>query len=152
MTSEFDSLYKQDQKIITSFQKGIYTEAQTYEKNKILIKKLNELLAKKLIKTGKNYFTLAMIFHHAYKLNYSKKAVKFAKLAVEKNYKKGKWLIASTTDRLLQLQNKPQKFGTQVENMNTKKLKMYKLDPKTTDKERKEYGLPSLKELKKYLK
>jgi hypothetical protein len=151
MAKEFDQLYKKDQEIIAKFQKGIYTEKQTYKKNKILIKELEILLRKKSLKRGKDYFITAMIFHHACELNYSRKAIKFAKLAIEKGYNQGKWLIASTTDRLLQLQNKPQKFGTQVENMSAKKLKMYKLNPKTTDKERKRYGLPNLNYLKRYL-
>ena len=93
-----------------------------------------------------------MILHHRSKISTSKKAIKYAKLSLEKGYNKGKWLIASSTDRLLQLQGKPQKFGTQVVNMKAKNLKLHKLDPKTTDEERKKYGLPTLKELKKYLK
>lgn len=141
MSKELERLFKEDQKHTGKWRK--YTKGQYQKINKELQNKING------VKTGRDYFIAAIIFQHGFTISSSKKALKYSKLAVKKGYAKGKWLIASATDRLLQLQGKPQKFGTQVVNMYAKELKLYKLNPKTTDKERKSYGLPSLKQLKK---
>jgi hypothetical protein len=150
MSKEFEQIYQKDQTSIKKWSQDKLTDKEYSKINNELIKKINSLLKSQQKITGKEYFISAMIFHHQNKLITSKKAVKYAKIAFEKGYKRGKWLIASTTDRLLQLQGKPQKYGTQVVDMKAKKLKIYKLNPKTTDKERQEYGLPTLKQLKKY--
>lgn len=128
-----------------------YTKKEYLSVNKELIKELNKLIKQKKLKKPKDYFSAAIILHHRYTLSTSKKALVYSKIAYKKGYKKGKWLIASITDRLLKLQGKSQKFGTQVVDEDTKILKMYKVNPKTTDKERKKYGLPPLKYLKEYL-
>jgi len=150
MSKEFEKLYKEDQEIIKTWSKGKITNKEFYKKNWKLRKQIEKLLESKRRISGKDYFISSILFHHASKISFSKKALDYAKKGYEKGYKKGKWLIASTTDRLLQLQSKPQKFGTQVQDMKAKELKLYKLNPKTKDKERKDYGLPTLKELKKY--
>ena len=150
MTKEFEKLYRKDQKIISDLKKKKIGKKEYFLKTKSLGGELKKLLEKKKNLTGKDYFISAIIFHHNYKLNSSKKAVRLSKKSYEIGYKKGKWLIASTTDRLLQLERKPQKYGTQVVDIFSDKLNIYKTDPKTTDEERKEFGLPTFKELKKY--
>lgn len=149
MSKEFERLFGEDQKAIETWSAGKMPDKEFNKINSKLINEVEKLLKSQKKISGKDYFTAAIIFHHMYKLPFSKRAVEFAKMSHELGYKKGKWLIASTTDRLLQLEGKPQKFGTQVVNMKAKRLKLYKLNPKTTDKERKEYGLPTLKQIKK---
>ena len=148
MSKELKILYKKDQYHTGRWEK-YYTKRQYLQFNKNLVKRLEDLFKKNKINSGKDYFIATIILHHSFNIANSKKALNYSKLAVEKGYKKGKWFIASATDRLLQLQRKPQKFGTQVEDMNAKKLKIYKLNSKTTDKERKEFGLPTLNQIKK---
>jgi len=149
MLRKLEKVYKKDE-YYTKRWKKYYTKKEYLRINKELQQEVDELIKKRKIINPRDYFMIATIFQHGFNIPSSKKALKYAKLAVQKGYKKGKWLIASATDRLLQLQGKPQKFGTQVINMKAKKLKLYKLNPKTTDKERKDYGLPTLKQLKKY--
>jgi len=151
MTKEFESLYKEDQKHVKKWEKQ-YTDKEFYAINRNLRKKVQDLLDKGKAKTGRDYFIVAMVFQHGFTLSSSKKAIKYAKKAFKEGYEKGKWLIASATDRLLQLQRKPQKFGTQAVKTKSGKWIFYKTDPSTTDKERKAYGLPTLKELKNRLK
>ena len=151
MTKEFESLYKEDQKHVKRWAKQ-YSDKEFYEINRRLRKKVDGLIRKGKAKDGRDYFLAAMIFQHGFTITSSKKAIRLAKKAVNLGYTKGKWLIASATDRLLQLQGKPQKFGTQIIETKSGKVKMYKTDPKITDKERKAFGLPTLKELKKRLK
>ncbi|KKS76730.1 MAG: Tetratricopeptide repeat protein [Candidatus Woesebacteria bacterium GW2011_GWC1_42_9] len=149
MLREFERLYKEDQYHTRKWAKH-YTKKEYLKINKRLQEKVNKFIKGSKLKNSRDYFIAAMIFQHGFNIPSSKKSLRYAGLAVQRGYKKGKWLIASATDRLLQLQGKPQKFGTQVVNMKAKRPKLYKLNPKTTDKERKEYGLPTLKELKKY--
>ncbi len=148
MTEEIERLYREDQKHVKRWADH-YTDKEFYKINKELQKKVQKLLENNKAKSGRDFFIVAMIFHHGFTQTSSRKAIKYAKKSVELGYKKGKWLIASATDRLLQLQRRLQKFGTQIVETKSGKIKMYKVDSKTTDEERKEYGLPTLKELKK---
>ena len=77
--------------------------------------------------------------------------MKYIKEALAGGYHKQEWLIASINDRLLQLQDKPQKYGTQIVKSKKGKYKQYKIDNSISDKERIRIGLPKLKDLKKYL-
>lgn len=149
MSKEMEKLYREDQRLVSKWHKE-YSGKDVFKINKDLRRKVDELMKKGKVRTGKDYFIAAIIFHHAYNISTSRRALSYARRAFDKGYKRGKWLIASATDRLLQLQRKPQKFGTQVVDMSAKNLKLYTLDSKTTDDERREYGLPTLKELKKY--
>ena len=131
--------------------KDHYTDKEYFETNKYLRSELNKLIKKGKMKKAKDYYTAGIILHHAFNLALSKKALRYAKLSVKKGYKPAKTLIAQATDRLLQLQGKPQKFGTQATELKNGKWKLYPIDGTITDKERKAYGLPTLKYLKEYL-
>lgn len=92
-----------------------------------------------------------MVCHHGFTLSASRLALKLAKESYKMGYKQSKTLIAQATDRMLQLQGKPQKFGIQAIKTKNGRWKMYKIDGSVTDKERKDYGLPPLKILRDYL-
>ena len=151
MSKKFEKLYNEDQKHVRNWADH-YTNKEFYRINKELQKKVEKLLENNKAKNGRDLFIASIIFHHGFTKTSSKKAISYAKRAVEIGYRKGRWLVASATDRLLQLQGKSQKFGTQIIETKSGKIRMYKVDSKTTDKERKEYGLPTLKELKGRLK
>lgn len=107
-------------------------------------KKLQELIRKKLLKTPRDYFMAAMIFQHGGTVQYVRKAKEFAKKAMEFGNRDARWLYAAAIDRILMMQNKKQKFGTQYVQKNGK-WQPYPINPKTTDKERKKYNVPTLK-------
>lgn len=146
--NEFEKLYKKDQYHIKRWAKN-YSDEEFYKINKKIRKKLEDLLKKKL--TPRQKFICAMIYHHGFTPQCSKKALMYIKQSQAEGYQRQKWLIASIIDRLLQLQGKPQKYGTQIVELKSGKLKQYKLDNSITDKERVELGLPKLKELKRDL-
>ena len=152
MKKEFESLYRKDQYHVRRWAVK-YTDEEFAVINKNLQKRLELLIKhKKEELSGRECFIAAMIYHHGFTVACAKKAVAYAKKAVNKGYLRGKWLVASATDRLCQLQGKAQKFGTQIIETKTGKVRMYKVDPKTTDEERKAYGLPSLQSLKDRLR
>jgi len=148
MTKEFDKLYKEDQYHVKRWEKN-YSDVEFHRINTRIRKKLQKLLDKGNAKTGRDYFVASIIFHHGFRISLSKRAIKYSEKSIEQGYKGGKEMLALTIDRLLVLQGKPQKFGSQGFELKSGKWKIYKVDPKTTDKERKEHGLPTLKEMKK---
>ncbi len=143
-----EEIYSQDQKNTKDWEKK-YTDEEFYKLNRELRNELKKHLSRNL--TGKQLWMAGMVYHHGFTITSSKKALGLAKKSLKKGYKPAKTLIAQSTDRLLQLQGKPQKFGTQVVKLKNGKWKMYRLDGTITDKDREEHGLPPLKILKRYI-
>lgn len=148
--NDFEKLYRKDQYHIKRWEKN-YTDEEFYEINKKIRKKLERLIKRKKKLNSREKFICAMIYHHGFTIPYSKKAMKYIKEAQKEGYNRQKWLIASITDRLLQLQGKPQKYGTQIVKLKNRKYKQYRLDNSISDEERIKIGLPKLKDLKRYL-
>lgn len=128
-----------------------------FEKNfDLMVKRDNYRLAEArqivkdgLLKTGKEFYCAAMIFHHSGKLSDTKNALRLIKGSMEKNYKLAKWLFAAITDRILTQQGLKQKFGTQFQrNIKTGKWKLFPIDSKTSDSERAKFNVPTLKKIK----
>lgn len=149
MRSPFDKLYRRDQHHTKRWEK-YYTDKQYFALNRELRKELEALLKKRKSLTGREYYITGIIYHHAHTVSSTKRAIAYAKKSAALDYMPGKTLTAQATDRLLQLQGKPQKFGTQC-NFVKGKWKMHPVDGTISDEERKEHGLPALRELKKYL-
>jgi hypothetical protein len=150
----FEKLNREDQRNIKIWKKNKKdkdSDKTFYKANKKIRKRLNNLLKDKKHLTSREHFICAIILHHGFTLSSSKRAIRHIKIAQEKGYKKQKWLIASIKDRILQIQGKPQKYGTQAIRLKNGKYKQYKTDESIDDKKRKSLGLPSFKELKKYL-
>ncbi|MDP3986817.1 MAG: hypothetical protein Q8P81_01175 [Nanoarchaeota archaeon] len=132
---EFEKLYRKDQYHISRWEKN-YTDEEFYKINKGIRKELEKLLDKNKILTPRQKFICAMVYHHGFNITSSKKALRFIREAQAERYGRQKWLIASIIDRLLQLQGKPQKYGTQIIKLKNGKYKQYKLDGSITDKDR----------------
>ncbi|MEK6906858.1 MAG: hypothetical protein AABW81_04530 [Nanoarchaeota archaeon] len=153
----FEKLYGEDQSCVQLWEKN-YTNKEFFKIHRKIRKKLDKLMINRKL-SGREYFICAMIYHHEYTISSSKKALRNIKIAQSKGYNKQKWLIASIEDRLLQLQGRPQKYGTQLVMLKNRILQkskdgkyiQYKVDNSVTDKERASLGLPKLKNLKKYL-
>lgn len=143
-------IYYQDSKHVSRWKKQ-YTDKEFYTLNRDLRKKLDQLIDAKKCFTPRELWMAGMIYHHGFTLSSSKRALLFAERADDKGYKPAKTLIAQATDRLLQLQGKPQKFGTCAVMLKNGQFKLYRIDGTVTDAMRKEYGLPPLKILKAYL-
>lgn len=144
-------IYQQDQYHVKRWDKH-YTDKEFYAHNRELRKKLDHVLKSQKRLTARELWLVGMVFHHGFTLSSSKRALAYAFHAYEQGYKPAKTLIAQATDRLLQLQGRPQLFGTQGVQLKNGTWKHYRTDPRTTDKERKEYGLPPLKTLVSYFK
>jgi hypothetical protein len=149
---ELEKLFKQDQsdrrnkKIREDFEK-------LSERDLGRRKKANGILKKGEVKTGRDFYIMSMLYQHGPNITDTKKAVKFAKKSIDLGYEDAKWMFAATTDRLLTRQGRKQKFGTQFfMDLKTKKVRIMPVNKRTTDKMRKEFNVPTLKELKDKIK
>lgn len=118
---------------------------------------ISQMINEKQICTPVDYYRAAMIFQHSGSVEGVLKAQEFANKAMREGYVPAKWLYAAATDRVLVMQNKKQKFGTQFlqtvvigkDGKVKREWVVYPYDEKVTDAMRKEYNVPSLKELKR---
>lgn len=111
--NELEQLYKKDQQHIKRWKKN-YSDKEVYKINKKIRGELKKLLRKKKKLTPKEKFMCAMIYHHGFTIQSSKKALKYIRQSQEEGYLRQKWLIGSIIDRLLQLQGKPQNMGLKL--------------------------------------
>ncbi len=148
MNTNIAKIYKEDQLDRKSTSPNNFGEI--IKRDAIRKKITSRLLKNGEIKTGKEFYLAAIIFQHGQKLSDYRQAVKLARQAYERGYKKGRYLEALATDRLLVVSGKKQKFGTQFFQKNSRsKYILCPVDPKTTDADRKKYGLPPLYKLVK---
>ncbi len=111
-------------------------------------KMVDELIHKKEFLSAKDYFFVAMIFHHGPSIKDSMKAVKFSETSHELGYKKALPFYATCLDRLLIKKGKKQKFGTQYRRKDDQsEWRLLPVDSNTTDDERKKYKIAPFKKL-----
>ena len=99
---------------------------------------------------GVDYFRAGIVFQHG-EINDIRLAKHIASKGIKKNHKSSRWLYAAATDRILIMEGKKQKFGTQFGKDRDGFWVLLPVDNKTTDSERREYGVQSLTNIKKTL-
>lgn len=103
---------------------------------------INKILSDKKIKLrGVDYFYIGVIFQHGGTTQTTAQAKQFAQKGIKLGHNKSKWLYAAATDRLLLMQKKKQKFGTQYQKNEKGQWKLMPVTPGTTDAERKKYNV-----------
>lgn len=112
------------------------------EKRRIAIAKI--LSNKKNKLRGIDYFRIGVVFQHGGTAQTTAQAKQFAQKGIALGHDKSKWLYAAATDRLLLMQNKKQKFGTQYQKNAEGQWKLMPVSPSTTDAERKKYNVITL--------
>jgi hypothetical protein len=99
---------------------------------------------------GIDYFRMGLIFQHGNTLDSIRRARDLAKQGIEKEHKKSRWLYAAATDRMLMMQGKKQKYGTQFYlDPKTNEWKLHPISKNTTDDERTQYNIKPLHLVKK---
>lgn len=114
------------------------------------IKSLQKVLDEEINLRGIDYFRAGLIFQHGRDLQLIRKAKEYAKMSFELGYEPGRWLYAAATDRILMMQRKKQKFGTQfIKNTRSGKWFLHPVQTGTTDSERGRYNVIPLQDIKK---
>jgi hypothetical protein len=121
------------------------------KKCKVRISKVKEILDSDRNLSGDDYFHGCIIFMHGDCPDDFWQAYNLALKAVDGNYTGAKRFAAAAFDKWLMYQGKPQKFGLQYVPDGVR-LRMWDVDPKTTDKERADWEVPTLEELFKNVK
>ena len=96
--------------------------------------------------SGEDYFHACIIFLHGDCPEDFRQAYTCALKGVEIYYAPARKLAAAAYDRWLMYQGKPQKYGLQYVPDGTR-LRLWDVDPQTTDAERAEWDVPPLEEL-----
>jgi hypothetical protein len=96
--------------------------------------------------SGGDYFHGCIIFMHGDCPDDFWQAYSLALKAVDHQYEGARRFAAAAFDKWLMYQGKPQKFGLQYVPDGVK-LRLWDVDDKTTDEERADWDVPSLKEL-----
>lgn len=113
--------------------------------------RVNELLAEGHVTASDDYFYAALICQHGETLEEIWQAHELVQRAAEMGAtaslgaKDSLWLAAAAFDRWLMYQGKPQKYGTQFV-PDGKRMRLWDVDPATTDAERAANHIPSLRE------
>lgn len=107
-------------------------------------KRMGKIIKNGELKVGIDFHHAALIFQHGHSTRDYKKANDLASEAIRLGDKTARWLYATTMDRWLLSQNKPQKYGTQFMKENGEWRLVGSVDPNTSDDERKEYSVPKL--------
>jgi hypothetical protein len=118
------------------------------QKCKVRISKVKEILESKIRLSGDDYFHASILFMHGDCPDDFWQAYTLFLKALDQNYKDAKRFAAAAFDKWLMYQGKPQKFGLQYVPDGVR-LKLWDVDPKTTDNERAEWDVPTLQELNK---
>lgn len=148
-------LFEEDQKDRASKQWNKFSDkerlALIYNRDLKRIDIVDNILKNEPILRGIDFFRIGFMFGHMGNSAYFKKAMFFAKKGIELNHQKSKWLYAAAVDKILVNQKNNQKFGTLLRKDENGKWDIYPVDKKTTDKERKEFNIMSLGEIKDFL-
>lgn len=133
--------------------KGILNEKTNLEDQQRRIKLLS-LIPKAV--TAQDFANIALVFQHGdctLLLIFANKmagmAIDLAKNGTTFKYVNIRWLYAATLDRALEYAtpSRAQKYGTQNFSLGNDCVRLYVVDPRTTDEERAEYNVASLKNL-----
>lgn len=141
---ELEQMYLEDQSDRTAFEKDKISGEELDKRDFKRLKRLQELLEKQEIDLNEiwNLHYSALILHHSHKVEDVEKAHDFAKKAIAQGSSVTKWLYAATIDRLLVMQGKKQKFGTQFQIVNGEKV-FFPTDGSVSEAEKAEFGISS---------
>lgn len=107
-------------------------------------KKMAAIIAERPKLKGIDCFRAGIVFQHGGTVASTRKARDMAKKGAELGHERSKWLYAAATDRILVMQGKRQKFGTQYRKNGQGIWELSPVDQKTTDAERRKYHVKPL--------
>jgi hypothetical protein len=116
------------------------------ERDQLRLHRVKELLDAGGVDDAEDLFCAALILQHGSSLDDYWEAHELAKTSAEAGYGPARWLAAAAYDRWLMHQGRPQRFGTQYFAMGGGSLRLWEVDPTTTDEERAEWDVPPLRD------
>ena len=152
MHRELKYLFDEDQyECLNQPRDGTLEYLALREKCKARIFKVKEILELDKSLSGDDFFHASIIFMHGDCPDDFWQAYTLFLKAADQNYIGSKRFAAAAFDKWLMYQGKPQKFGLQYVPDGVR-LRLWDVDPETTDIERADWEVPTLEELAKNLK
>lgn len=150
LNTELRTLFEQDQ-ADRSDPKADWTLVEKRDKEREA--RVDAILTAGGAKVADDYFHAAMVFQHGGTAEYAQRArdLSLQGVKLDPEHKGARWLAAASLDRKLMYEKKPQKYGTQFSREGTGPWTLWECDPKTTDEERAEWGVPTLDEQRRRL-
>jgi len=111
--------------------------------------RVKELYKTNQLKTGADYYHVAMVLQHASTPEDYLLAHELCVVAMSKGEERAKWLAAASEDRFLMNIGRPQRFATQYRSDGPNApLRLYQVGEGVTDELRRELKVPSLAQAK----
>ncbi|MCA8923686.1 MAG: hypothetical protein KDD82_17885 [Planctomycetes bacterium] len=101
------------------------------------------------IREGRGLWCAAMIFQHGNQVAHYARARELAERAVAAGCAEAKWLKAAAEDRWLLAQDRPQRYGTQFQEVDGV-WRLAPVDPSVSDDERARWDVPPLAEARRH--
>lgn len=124
-------------------------------------RRLAQLIRRGALQTPEDRYRAALILQHSFRRSGYRRAHTLAVQAAEQGYGPARWLAAATLDRWLLARNRPQKYGTQYIRADLPRwamwfglflpqgpIRLWDVDPSTTDADRAEWGVEPLEVLR----
>jgi hypothetical protein len=146
--SELVRLFQEDQADRTSTEGKPIDWNAVDERDKAREKRVKELYANNQLRTGADYYHVAMVLQHASAPEDYLLAHELCVVAISKGDKRAKWLAAASEDRFLMEIGRPQRFATQFRSVGNSPMRLYQTDQGVTDELRAALNVPTLDQAK----
>ena len=111
-------------------------------------KRVKELYSTNQLRTGADYYHVAMVLQHATTAEDYLLAHELCVVAISKGDERAKWLAAASEDRFLMQIGRPQRFATQFRSVGNSPMRLYETDQGVTDELRRALNVPTLAQAK----
>ena len=145
---ELARLFREDQADRTS-KDGKPIDWNTVDaRDKVREKRVKELYSTNQLRTGADYYHVAMVLQHASAPEDYLLAHELCVVAISKGDERAKWLAAASEDRFLMQIGRPQRFATQFRSVGNSTMRLYETDQGVTDELRRALNVPTLAQAK----
>lgn len=146
--SELARLFQEDQADRTSSDGRSIDWKAVDARDKAREKRVKELYRNNQLRSGADYYHVAMVLQHANAQEDYLLAHELCVVAISKGQERAKWLAAASEDRFLMEIGRPQRFATQFRSVGNSPMRLYETDEGVNDELRRALNVPTLAQAK----
>jgi hypothetical protein len=148
------AMYAEDQSDRVDWKNNKHTSKRLVERDEQRRAEVLKLLAAGQVRTGHDFFCAAVVFHHGQTLDHYRTATSLASIGMtlDPANKDHRYLVASSWDRFMMKQNRPQWYGTKCVYEDGRPTALYPVDETAvTDEDRARFDLKPLADMRSHL-